>query len=353
MDNKPFTVAVYMNRPSEKWLFDKAYDNLDAINIVQSQKHWIDLKILFETNNCILTTWSNVIENDLKPDYVLFVDIPLIPIFLIKLLSNKQFSPILFLSEPPSIRFWGYWKILQSQFRLVFDWSSPEGDTDSRVRLPHPACFDFHNKKPFELKHKSKFATMITANKPSNHSKSLQKHREHVIKWFNNNHSQNFDLFGAEWDVSVSKYRAIRFIRKMLNISENNSTSVRHVYRGTVENKWDTMSAYKFVFTFENSGYPNLITEKIFDAIYAGSVPIYFGAPNITDYINSSLFIDYKDFENMENLYDYLINLTDDAYLSYIESGKSFFESLEYHRFSSEHFSEVVFGRLQVLNEST
>lgn len=351
MDKKPITLAVYINRPTEKWLLDEDHNSLDAINVFQAQKHWMDLKKLLEKNNSVLVTWLDAIKRDLKPDYVLFVDIPLIPIFLIKWLSTNQFTPILFLSEPPSIRFWCYWKIFQSQFNLVFDWSSCKSESGRRVRLPHPASFDFENKKTFNFERKSKFATMITANKPSNHKKSLQKNREHVINWFNNNHPGKFDLFGAKWDVKVSKYKIIRFIYNKLKLKNKSFNSVNQVYQGKVKDKWETMSEYKFVFTFENSEYPNLITEKIFDAIFAGSVPIYLGAPNITNYINSSLFIDYRNFENMEELYEYLKNMSKEEYLTYLEAGELFFNSQEYYKFSSANFSNVIFRRLKMLNE--
>jgi hypothetical protein len=52
-------------------------------------------------------------------------------------------------------------------------------------------------------------------------------------------------------------------------------------------------SQYKFIICFENSQTPGYVTEKIFNVFAAGSVAVYDGAPNITDYINSGTFIQY------------------------------------------------------------
>ena len=55
---------------------------------------------------------------------------------------------------------------------------------------------------------------------------------------------------------------------------------------------------YKFVIAFENSSAPNYITEKIFQALLAGCIPIYWGADNIKQYINPDCFIHVNDFKN-------------------------------------------------------
>ena len=52
-------------------------------------------------------------------------------------------------------------------------------------------------------------------------------------------------------------------------------------------------SQYKFIICFENSQTPGYVTEKIFNVFAAGSVAVYDGAPNITDYIVPGSFIQY------------------------------------------------------------
>ena len=54
-------------------------------------------------------------------------------------------------------------------------------------------------------------------------------------------------------------------------------------------------SQYKFIICFENSKTDGYITEKIFNVFLSGSIPIYDGADNIKDYINSGTFIQYDN----------------------------------------------------------
>mmetsp|Transcript_27746 Transcript_27746/g.67488 ORF Transcript_27746/g.67488 Transcript_27746/m.67488 type:complete len:192 (-) Transcript_27746:159-734(-) len=49
--------------------------------------------------------------------------------------------------------------------------------------------------------------------------------------------------------------------------------------------------SYKFVIAFENNWRKGYLTEKIINAVLANTVPIYFGAPDILDYVNPKRFI--------------------------------------------------------------
>ena len=54
-------------------------------------------------------------------------------------------------------------------------------------------------------------------------------------------------------------------------------------------------SQYKFFICFENSKTDGYVTEKKFNVFLSGSIPIYDGAPNITDYIVPGSFIQYDN----------------------------------------------------------
>ena len=55
---------------------------------------------------------------------------------------------------------------------------------------------------------------------------------------------------------------------------------------------------YKFIICYENSYSDGYITEKIFNCFYAKTIPIYNGAPNINNYINSESYINPNLSEN-------------------------------------------------------
>lgn len=56
----------------------------------------------------------------------------------------------------------------------------------------------------------------------------------------------------------------------------------------------------------------------------AGSVPIYSGISNITDYVPKECFIDFHQFKNHEELYAYISTMTDKTYNSYLKCIKNY-----------------------------
>lgn len=65
----------------------------------------------------------------------------------------------------------------------------------------------------------------------------------------------------------------------------------------SVPDKWSGLLPYRYSIALENQSARNVVTEKIFDPILAYSLPIYWGAPNISDLLPAQavLPIDIRD----------------------------------------------------------
>jgi hypothetical protein len=74
------------------------------------------------------------------------------------------------------------------------------------------------------------------------------------------------------------------------------------------------MNDYKFMICFENKSQPNYFTEKLINAYCGGTIPIYWGCPNIDDYVNMDAILylkhDYtdSDFKELLKQIEYLDN---------------------------------------------
>lgn len=66
---------------------------------------------------------------------------------------------------------------------------------------------------------------------------------------------------------------------------------------------------------FENQNTDDYITEKLWGTLSSGTVPVYFGAPNVKDHVpfNGVIFVD--DFPTIEALADHLLHVSSDQKL--------------------------------------
>lgn len=86
--------------------------------------------------------------------------------------------------------------------------------------------------------------------------------------------------------------------------------------------KMHVFSNYKFVISFENAVGEDYVTEKFYDPLLAGTVPVYLGAPNIDKFVpGENCFVDVRKFENPKALADFLNNCfrDDDMYLQFFD----------------------------------
>ena len=67
--------------------------------------------------------------------------------------------------------------------------------------------------------------------------------------------------------------------------------------------KLEVMKRYRFTLAFENAIGVDYVTEKFYDPLVSGSVPVYLGAPNIDRYTPaSSAFIDVRNYPDPKDL---------------------------------------------------
>ena len=86
--------------------------------------------------------------------------------------------------------------------------------------------------------------------------------------------------------------------------------------------KDQVLARHKFTLAFENTCDHDYVTEKFFDPLIVGSVPVYLGAPNIRDFApGEKCYIDAADFDSPKALADFLLGLDRDdaAYGEYLE----------------------------------
>lgn len=159
----------------------------------------------------------------------------------------------------------------------------------------------------------------------------LYSTRFKAIEYFST--SSNFFLFGTRWDEKKNLTKAL-------------ADQIEKLAPKPVASKMDTLSKFKFCICFENCSHPGYLTEKIFDCFFAGTIPIYFGAPNIEKFIPKDCFIDFRDFNDFKSLDIYLADLTIENAEGFLRSTEAFISSSQFLKFTDTYLANQIFNSM-------
>ena len=84
------------------------------------------------------------------------------------------------------------------------------------------------------------------------------------------------------------------------------------------DSKSDFQRKCKFTLCFESTNHYGFVTEKIMDAFYADTIPVYYGSPTVTEIFNKDAFINVADYDSFDAAIEKIIELdqNDEAYLN-------------------------------------
>lgn len=267
-------------------------------------------------------------------EFYLFSDMPKVD--LTKINPEKSYLMIM---ETDIIRPDNWVMSNHKYFKKIFTWNNDL--VDDKKYFKHN--FSRAGKTDFlSFKERKKLCTLISGNKAVDHPLELYSLRLDLIHFFENK-SEDFDFYGMGWDRFY--FRGPRFIRALNRITalQKFLAPKFKTYKGMVDRKLDVLKQYKFSICFENGKeIPGYITEKIFDSLAAGCVPVYYGAPDVTRHIPKDCFIDYRDFASKDDLYNYMKNMSEAEFNQYIESINKYLASEQFKEFSPEFNAAVV-----------
>jgi len=248
---------------------------------------------------------------------------------------------VLFLFEPPSVFPENYNRTLHEEFSIIFTWDPTlvDGKKYFKIFLPSPKDFPKADAVSFSQK---KLMVNISSYRFSSNPRELYSEIRRTIRFFEEHYPDEFDLYGHFWNMNL-KQRLVHW-RTKYQIRRDYFPS----YRGVAGNKWTVYPKYKFALCYENTSQPGYVSLKIFDCLRSGCVPIYLGAPDITDYVDKEAFIDRRNFKTLEDMGKYLCYVDEKEYQNYIDAGKVYQESDRFRLFLSENFVDTIVHTLKI-----
>ena len=241
-------------------------------------------------------------------------------------------------------------------FRRVLSWS----DTESLLPFTHqpvdverycwPQSFDAVHDGLWDRGGR-KFLVMMNANKlPRLYRDELYTARLRAVQYFHD--LGEIDLYGRNWDqapVRVGKTYTPAVLRRLesrlwewrqRHWPDPVFQAVAAASRGPAQSKSDTISRYRFAICFENSILRGWMTEKLFDCFFVGTVPVYWGAPDVLQWVPAECFIDMRQFRDFAELRSFLHALTPADETRYREAARDYLASSQFDPFRRGTFAE-------------
>lgn len=143
---------------------------------------------------------------------------------------------------------------------------------------------DLMQKKHLEICHKEEFCSFVYSNAEA-------------------------DPFREAFFEELCKYKKVNSGGRYLN-----NIGVKE----GVANKLEFQRKHKFSIAFENSSHVGYVTEKIVQSFAAGTIPIYWGDPQVGSIFNEKAFVNVHKFQSIDAVIEEIkkIDENDDLYIS-------------------------------------
>lgn len=299
LEKKGYSVRHWNRAAHRPWLL-----TLKTVHSWEDFKHWLGFGL----------PRQKVLENETRHLIVSGLGPHLRDLNIGRISKNQL---ILFTWEPPAVQCEIWEPKIQKLFHKIYTYK------DDLIDQIH--CFKFYlpflspRIEPMIPYEHRKFLTLIASRLSSRHPTELYSQREKLIRFFEDKPEIEFDLYGRYW--GKRKFRS---------------------WKGAIADKMSILKNYRFAIAYENSSISGYITEKLWDCFAAGVIPIYWGAPNVAEYIPKDCFIDRRNFINDDELLAFLQSMTKEEWKGYVERAEKFLKSDAAQKFTVEHYAATV-----------
>lgn len=268
--------------------------------------------------------------------------------YISRFLSHANPPTLVYLMrEPPSVvpeHTTAKLVTLSTLFDAVLTWNPSLAELDGfyEYNIPQYLRAEEGSPPPFE---DQSLLTNVSSRKYSNHPEELYSEREFVIKYYDEHRPEAFNLYGQYWNQPPRP--ADIFYQREFPREEYD------VYRGLADSKVEVYRDHRFALCFENmTGIDGYLTEKLFDCLRAGAVPVYWGAEDVTDYVPTECFVDYREFGSPVALDAHLRSIDEAEYREYVAAGRKFL-ACEPDPLTPEQYAETVYDAVSAARGAT
>lgn len=242
---------------------------------------------------------------------------------------------LLILIEPKVVLPYNYVRFFHKFFDKVLTWNEKLIDNKKYVRS---IALPVENKEtkvvPFS---KRKFIVTVVGNKGRAlpwQRNSLYERRMKTMRFLHRKLGEKFDMFGMGWD------RQRKFSLQK---------TPPPFWRGTLpkNGKLAAISKYRFTLCYENAIEQNWVTEKLWDAMLAKTIPVYWGAPNIHELIPKNIIINRSEFKSDKELLKFLRSIDEPEFMRRINAIERFLHSAKAKKYYKKQYTSFVVEQIK------
>ena len=255
-----------------------------------------------------------------------------------------------YLYEDPIVRPLNGAPAALAHYRKVFTSNEDLIDGAHVLRLDYPndlaprAVPGFHER--------DLFCVLIASNKAllRPHPHNLHERRVEMIRFFERHAPERFALFGRGWDIPAVRPGHLGRVQKRLAEWRRRwypGPPPFPSFRGPVARKHEVLDRARFSICYENSrGSPGYMSEKIFDCLTSGCVPVYVGTTHSSPPIPDDCFIAGDEFPTPQALLAHLERIDAGHFRMYQDAMRDFLASPQAVRFTNEHWCDTLVAEI-------
>lgn len=274
---------------------------------------------------------------------------------------NLNSFNVLILWEPKSVIPIQYKSSYYTKFNLVITLSEERA---KNIGIDDWICHPYEITENVEQNTMKSLICIINSNKFSGFKESNYLFRRKCISTLKKNKIE-LHIFGQDWKINKIKEIRMRWGAIKTSISSGNFPSIQHVFSNFFQNypnylgalpfgvtinssksKIKILKNYMFSLVIENES--DWVTEKIYDALVAKSVPVYYG-PSLKNYPKLAKCV--VEFKSIPELINFFSNSDERLYDIYklklhqideLLKNKDFWNSISYNSISEQLWNFIL-----------
>jgi hypothetical protein len=352
-------ISVFIDPSSHHFFCNELFNSQSPHNLDGSLNAYLYLRELFQSSGIEVNTGDYLLTGEKLKRRNVYFSLGVLEHYKVLAKRSDVILSGLFTMEAPIVQPSLYKSLPEADkyFRRIYSFTT--GEALARFGCRNVNLSKFHIPYPYsrvieELWQKTdrKFLNLLNCNRLCRRSwQELYTERLRAVDYFAQ--YDEIDLYGMHWEVPpyivgetwipatltrINRYLYERFpsVRK-----RRFDCAIKKAYRGFAVSKYLTQSNYTFTICYENMMLPGWLNENIFDCFLVGTVPIFLGPPDITDYVPAECFIDKRSFATYADLRQFLKSLSAKDIQSYRENARDYLSSALFKLFTKEKFADL------------